>query len=414
MKDIKPVIKGSKRFETIKIRLVFPFIEKEEDIVYDTLLPKMLNYMCQKYPTEESFKKAKLEKYIISCHCHCSVLGTSGFFCFNLSIPDVKILSNQELEDAVSFLSEVVYKPKIINNGFDKFELTREINNLKLDIDNSQKYLRGYIANKIPNLVDNVGIYKRGVNNKVKEIDQVTPAKLYKFYQKNIQSKSPYCFAYGNVNKKFLNNLFKKYFGNKEVNCFKSKINYFLQPFREKPQIIVKQKDFKQSAVCLVFKITNYSNKDKVALNLVGSLLRNSTTNLLFNKLRIEEGLVYSADVLTKSRYGLLELRAFMDDDKLEYAKDKMLEIINDLKNERKINPLLKILNEDYKVGMIEDKDDNTYLLDIIMDQYFHIGTSSKKAYKKRKRCKAKDISKLVKRLKLDTILYVKENKNAK
>ena len=60
---INLIIKKTKQFETICFRLVFPFEEKEEDMAKICLLPSMLNYMSKKYPTEEEFKKAKLNNF---------------------------------------------------------------------------------------------------------------------------------------------------------------------------------------------------------------------------------------------------------------------------------------------------------------------------------------------------------------
>ena len=53
-------------FKTIQIRVLFHFKEKQEELALSTLLPNLLNYMDEDYPDEDTFRRAKLEKYILN------------------------------------------------------------------------------------------------------------------------------------------------------------------------------------------------------------------------------------------------------------------------------------------------------------------------------------------------------------
>lgn len=408
--NVKPIIKKTKNFETIKICLLFPWKYKKENIANNCILPYMLRYMCEKYDTEEKFNKAKLKLQILSLEVFYESIGDEGAFCFSLIIPDSKYLNNKQIQDTIDFLSEIVYHPKVIDKGFDQFELEREINNLQTSISNTKKNLRGYINYIMPTLLDEKGICKRGIVYHMNLIDKLTPQSLYKVYQKTIQSKSPYCFVIGNVDKKMISSYLEEKFLNKEQIKYGNNFDHFLTP-KSKPNIVIKEKDFKQSAVCLAFKVKDYDKKDKIGLQLINSLLRYPSTNLLFNKLRSEEGLVYETTSTIHSRFGTLQLKAFTSREKLEYTKDKMLEVINDLKNEKLVTTLLNAINEDYRIALLEDKDSLGFTLDCIIDKYLGIMDYPEEIYKQRLKYSAKDISQLVSRLQVDTILYVKEKK---
>ncbi len=406
----KIIIKSTKKFETISFRLVFPFEEKEEDIAKIRLLPQMLSFMNSKYPTEEAFKKAKLENYIVGYDTQYAILGTSGFIMFNLMTVDPKLIKDNNLENIVAFLEECVYHPKLIEGGFDKFELEREKEIIRTNVNNKEKYLAGYLDYKIPPLVDNEGIFQRGIYNHLEQLDEVTPQNLYTFYQNIVEEASPYIFVIGNVKEDEITSLFNKYFKkNKQVKISQKNYNCFLKPYRKTPQVIVEEKNFKESAVALIYKFKDLKKEDKPVISMVRKLLSSEVSNILFNKLRTEEGLVYTADAINNSRYGLFEIIAYTDKDKLEYAKEKMLECLEDLKNPEIVTPLLEELIKDYLIAKKESKDYKGYILDDMMDEYFEIIKPEKARLNQIKKINAKAIKDIVSRMELDTCLYVKE-----
>ncbi len=409
MKD-NIVIKSTKKFETISIRLVFPFEEKEEDIAKIRLMPQMLSFMNAKYPTEEAFKKAKLENYIIGFEAQYAILGTSGFMIFNLTTVDPHIIKDNNLENIIAFLEECVYHPKLANDGFDAFELEREKDIIRKSIAHKNKQLGGYLDCRIPPLVDDVGIYQRGIYNHLEQLDEVTPQNLYQFYKEIVETKSPYIFVIGNVNKKQLEITLKKYFNTgKPIVQSQKHYDCFLKPKSKDFQFVIDEKNFKESAVCLVFKFKRLTKKDKVTISMVRRLLSSEVSNLLFNKLRSEEGLVYTADAINSSRYGLFEIIAYTDKDKLDLAKEKIFECLDDLKNPEIVAPLLKDIIDDYLIAKEESKDYKSYILDDIMDEYFDTILPEKERITLIKKCKATDIKEIIERMQLDTCLYVKE-----
>lgn len=403
------IFKKTNNFETLYIRLIFPFEENKKDISKNYILPSMLRYISNNYPEEHLFKAEKMARNIITLNSYTGGVGTSCFFGFSLIIPDTKYLSYDQIDKSVELLHEMTYNPKVINGAFLDSELKREINNVKISIENRKKNLRGYLSYRLPSIIDKNGVYGRTLANNINQLDNLTAKELYTHYKKHIKTKDPYIFVYGNVDKKPITNILKKYFKNDNKVISLYNYDYYLTPNKIKPKIVTEEKDFKQSAVTLIFKIKNFKKKDCVTLNSLRNLLVFPSTRLLFNKLRTEEGLVYSCNANASIRFGILELNAFVDKDKVAFTKDKMLEVIKNLRDENKINILLKEINEDFRFGMEEDKDDIKVQLDDIMCNYFKIKDMPSKVYKEKLKCKAKDIINLINRLQLDTIYYIKE-----
>ena len=93
----------------------------------------------------------------------------------------------------------------------------------------------------------------------------------------------------------------------------------------------------------------------------------------------------------------------------MEEAKEGMLEVMEQLKDETLVDSLLDKIRERKRNGLERQKD-NCYALfdDYIMD-YLEINNSATKRYEMMQKVTAQDIHSLVDRFQLDTIYFVKE-----
>ncbi len=112
----KPYILNNKDFRTIQIHVMFPIKIKKENLAYINILPNMLQFMNNKYPSEDKFLLANKKLYILNNHCGYSRIGLNGFFTFDMIIPDTNSLKENLLEKQFSLFSEMIYNPLIENN----------------------------------------------------------------------------------------------------------------------------------------------------------------------------------------------------------------------------------------------------------------------------------------------------------
>lgn len=133
----KPYILKNKDFKTILVSVMFPFKISENDLAFVNLLPNMLQYMNNKYSSEEAFLTIKKELYILGTRCGYQCIGEYGYFYFDMVIPDTFSLKDNLLDEQFKLFNEMIYNPLIKNNGFLDFELNKEINNLNISMDNA-------------------------------------------------------------------------------------------------------------------------------------------------------------------------------------------------------------------------------------------------------------------------------------
>ena len=207
----KPVILENKDFQTILIQVMFPFKKNSEDLAHLVLLPSLLNFMNNKYKNESDFVLARKKLLILATGVSKSTFGRDGYFTFDMIVPDTYALGKDILNEQFEFFKEIIYNPRIENDGFLKFELDREINNVKRNIDNTLKNMMPYHAYKVKKLIDDEGILSESLIDNVDLLDKVTPQSLYQYYLKTIKENNPIIYVFGNVDKKQITNLCMKH-----------------------------------------------------------------------------------------------------------------------------------------------------------------------------------------------------------
>lgn len=407
----KPIFIKNENFQTILIDIIFPYQEEIEELASQALLPAMLVYTTKKYPTEEIFQKALKENYILSYNARQITIGTTAAFNFHLEIPDKKTLKKDILENQIKLFYEAIYQPKVENQGFDNFELKREIENLKLKIKNSEKSFKYYLNNRIAEIVDNEKIFSRNLKNHLSQIDKINPQNLYNYWKKKIKNNTPIIFIMGNIEGTEIIPIIEKYFkkSNKETQSLITDYIHYLSPYRKTPQKITEEKDFKDSALSLIYKVQNMKQEDNILLSLVHNLLTSLSSRLLNKKLRDEYNLIYSSDVTFFPNYGLLKITAYINPENKNITEAKIKEVLNSLKDEKKTTPLLEKIKERRRINLIKSLDNKYSIMNDEIFKNLKIDYTAKESYDLLKEKTAKDITKFIDRLSLDTVYFLKE-----
>lgn len=413
MKEItitNPTLIKNENFETIIITVIFPYQEKIEELAKQALLPAMLMYMNEEYPTEEEFQKALKENYIVDYFAKQITVGTSNSFAFYLVIPDKLTLKKDYIEKQISFLEKCLYHPKLINEEFDNFELDREKENLLIKLKNTDKSFHAYQTKKLHKLVDNEGIFSRSLYDHQDLIEKLTSKELYKFYQEKIKNNHPLIFILGNIEKQTILPIIKKYFPTlKEQETLKTNYRHYLKPFRITPQEITEEKKFKDSSLSLVYKVKNMKEEDTILLGLLKNILTSQSTRLLSKKLRDEYNLVYSSYATFYPNFGIFEITAYINALNKDLALEKILEVMNDIKQEKELRPLIEKIIRRRKTILIRSLDNKYSILTNEIYKKLDIAYTDKESYDLLTKVTEEDLLEFLSRLKLDTIYFLKE-----
>lgn len=409
-----PVIYKNKDFQSIIVKVMFPFEEKIKDLAKIQLLPSMLNHMNNKYPSEELLQLERKRLYILGAGCSRSIIGTTGVFSFNLVIPDTDALGKDILEKQFEFFSELIYNPRIEDEGFSKFEFEREVNNLRLGISNALKNVRPYHQIKLRELVDDdTEVLSRDIVRHQELIDEVTPSNLYDYYLNVIKNNQPVIYVMGNVDDEKINELCNKYLYRKKYTDkeYIANLYYYLEP-REKVQEIEENSKFKDSVFSVVYKVKDMKQEDVILLNTLRNILTSLSSRLLGEKLRDESELIYSSRVVAYPHFGIFEITVYINKENITEVKEKLEEVIQEFKNEEVIGEALKNILERKRINLLRKLDDKYYLFEDFILKDLDIDKTAEEYFEMAKKVTAKDISNFVDRLVLDTTYFLKEGEN--
>lgn len=407
----RPVIIKNKDFQTIIVRVMFPYYDDEEYLTKFSILPNLLMYMNNKYPTEEEFQKNRKKKYILNTSCSKMTVGTNMCLCFSMIIPDTEALGFDNLEEQFEFFQEMIYNPKVIDNGFDAFEVEREKKNLDMSIENAMKNLRPYQSVKGLELIDDEGILSKTIENHRYQLDDVNPQSLYEVYKEIIKAYHPAIFIFGNVDEERMNELTDKYLYKNlsNVDVIEKRYSHFLSVKEKEVNYVEEKKNFKDSSVSFYYKIKDMSEDDFTKLSLVRGLLTSLSSRMLNKKLRDENDLVYSSKALSYLRFGVFEITAYINKKNKDIVIEKIKEVMEDIKDPNKIREYLENIKERRRIALIKSLDDKFTLLNDIVLETLDVDKNMEDSYKEALSVSAEDISKFVDRFSLDTIYFIEE-----
>ena len=405
----KSYILNNKDFRTIQIQVMFPIKIKKENLAYNSILPNMLEFMNNKYPSEDKFLLAKKKLYILHTNCDYYRSGLNGFFVFNMIVPDTDSLKEDLLEKQFSLFREMIYNPLVNSNCFNLFELEKEKKNILFDIDNSLKNIGKYQNIRLREIIDKDNIFSLNLARNTHLIEKVTTSNLYNYYKKIIIDNSPIIFVMGNVDENKMNKLCNKYlyknFNDKVIDIDS---DYFMN-IRNEVLEVTEDSSFNNSCLSVVYKLKDATKEDYIYLNYVRDILTSISSGLLSKTLREDLAIVYSVNVIPYSQYGLLEIKAFLKESNMEIAKNKIIEIIDSLKNSDVFKDKIKNLVDRERNAVIKKKDDKFLIFDDFIYHTLGIDDTLEEYYEKYKNISCEEISSFVSRLVLDTIYFLKE-----
>src|SRR5690625_4518081 len=123
----------TKKFKTIHISLKFATSLTREDVTKRALLPYVIQQGTKSFPTALKLRGKLDEIYGAVLSIDSSKKGEQAVLTIRMEIPNEKYIQTEEslLDEAISILSEILYEPKVENNGFDSKIVAREKITLK-------------------------------------------------------------------------------------------------------------------------------------------------------------------------------------------------------------------------------------------------------------------------------------------
>ena len=149
--------------------------------------------------------------------------------------------------------------------------------------------------------------------------------------------------------------------------------------------------------------------EDTILLGLLKNILTSQSTRLLSKKLRDEYNLVYSSSATFYPNFGIFEITAYINPLNKDLALEKILEVMNDIKQEKELRPLIEKIIRRRKTILIRSLDNKYSILTNEIYKKLDIAYTDKESYDLLTKVTEENLLEFLSRLKLDTIYFLKE-----
>lgn len=400
------------KFKTCHMEIVFRNNIDRNDITKRSLITEMLVENSKKYKTRRDMIIELENLYNSYFYGVTNRIGSSILTSFCFDFIDPKLI-NEDLEQFIKFPIETVLNPNVNNNEFDittfEYVKTRVKNDIESLIEDPKKYsIDKLISNMCPDTESSINI-----NGYIEDLDLITPTNLYEYYISMLEHDYIDIYIIGNLD---MDNVSKIIKDNLKINVFKNhKIDYEINNKSvSKPKKLVENFNFSQENLCIGLNIENMTQFEK---NYVGHIYNmilggGSLETKLYNRLRNENSLCYNCVSIYQKFDNLLILHTAISKENENLAIKLMKKALLDMEQgnitEEEIENAKKLITT--TLNMAEDVPGR--IIDNYIFKNLYGLDDLEVRIKKYNSITKKEIVDFAKKIKINTILCVRDGEN--
>lgn len=320
------------KFKTCHMEIIFRNNIKKEEITKRSLLTELLVENTSKYNTRRKMIIELEDLYNSYFYGITNRVGSSILtaFCFDFINPK---LVNEKIDEFIKFPLEAILKPNVSNDEFDitTFEYIKE--RVKKDIESIVEEPKNYSISKLlENMCKNTES-KININGYIEDLDNINNSNLFDYYKEMIKHDYIDIYIIGNLD---MDNVSKIIEDNFKINILKShKVNYnIINKSINVPKKIYDYYPFSQENICIGYNIENPTDFEK---NYVAHVFNNilgggSLESKLYQTLRNENSLCYNCVSLYQKYDNLIILHTAISKENENTAINLMKKAMSDMK----------------------------------------------------------------------------------
>ncbi len=408
------------KFKTNLFALFITIPLERNAVTTRALLPAVLRRGCKTYPTQEQINKTLEEMYGATFDCGIDKNGDNQVIKFYIEGINEKYLPEPEPvgEKCLDMLLQVVLNPLIQQGKFQDDYVACEKNNLKniiaSKIDNKRQYAYDRCIEEMY-MDDPYGIYKYGY---LEEVDDITPESLAQGYEELINRAKIDIFVSGDQVQK-LEEVAKNHPLIQALNprkpdfCLNQVIREEKIEFKLEPKKVVQEiMQVNQGNLILGLDVGVETEEEKEVANLYNAILGGGANSKLFQNVREKESLAYTAGSNYTKQKAAIFVRCGIEMENYEKAVAIIMQQLEDMQcgvfSEEDVESAKELMKANIR-GIPEEQDaELTYAYgqemagkETTLDEYA----------KKIEAVTKKQIVTLAKRVRIDTVYFLRSGK---
>lgn len=293
---------NNKKFKSIYFSVNFTMPVNKKQISENSLLSAILGKSCDKYKTQKEMQKYLYSLYGANFDVGIERFGDLYNIEFRCECINKEFLPGKEdvVNEVLEFLYNIIYKPDIKNNTFNKEIIQREkefvLNKIREVKDDKLRYG----VRKMEELMCKNEPFSIYVYGDEEDILKITEEDLYNRYKEVINNSAITVIVSGNLSgyddiETRINNIF----GNKLTSNLDYKELIYDKKEKHQKEEIIESQETTQSVLTYGLRINNINSNDFYKLSVYNALLGGTPSSKLFQNFREKESLAYTV----RSRY---------------------------------------------------------------------------------------------------------------
>jgi predicted Zn-dependent peptidase len=413
LKGIKLHIIPTVKYKTNTIVFKMKAPLDKVDVTKRALLPNVLQSSSKKYPTTALLRSYLDELYGATFYIDLAKKGDYHIISFTIEMANEKFLSHAEplLQKAFAFLAEVITNPNAENSSFEQNTVENEKRSLKQRIQSVYDDKMKYSSFRLIQEMCKGEPYELYVHGVAEDVDSITAASLYEYYQRAIENDELDLYVIGDVQsaevEKAVSGLLR--FPERTP---KTAVRGAAASITEVKEIIENQ-DVKQGKLNIGYR-TNiyYGDEDYYALQVFNGIFGGFSHSKLFINVREKASLAYYAASRMESHKGLMLVMSGIDNKNYEQAvtiiKEQMKAMTAGDFTDNEIQQTKAVI----KNQLLETIDTSRGIVEIL---YHNIVSGAAKSLddwlNEMEKVTKEDIVKVAEKIQLDTIYFLTEGR---
>ncbi|HLS34720.1 MAG TPA: pitrilysin family protein [Bacillota bacterium] len=318
----------TEKFKTLYFVVKLKAPLHKDTITKRALLPYVLRKGTESYPSEVKLQRKLDDLYGATLSLDGAKKGDYHIISARLEIANDKYIKDEGslVDDSLALLYELIYRPKVNENAFDKQIFNREKETLKNSIESVIDDKMRYANMRLIDEMCKNERYAIRVHGYVEELEEITEKSLYTYYQNMLLQDDIDIYIVGDFEKSFMQQKIRDYFQREkhEPHIFEKEQ---IQQLRHKPKIIKEVQEINQAKLNIGYRtLGTIKDNNYFSLQVFNGLFGGFPSSKLFLNVREKHSLAYYAASGIESHKGLLLVVSGID------AKDfsKAHEIIDE------------------------------------------------------------------------------------
>lgn len=392
---------------TIVIKMLAPL--NAQEVTYRALLPYVLQRGTKTYPTSTSLRQHLDELYGATLNVDLAKKGDNHIISLRMEIANEKFLSDQSplLEKGMKLLSEILLEPVLDGEAFKEDIVAQEKRTLKQRIQSVYDDKMRYSNLRLVQEMCKGESYALHVNGELEDVENISAASLYDYYQKAISTDKIDLYVVGDLNQEQVEGYVKQFFT----------FNNNHQPIAEEgskkaveEREVIEEQDVKQGKLNIGYRTNStFRDDDYYALQVFNGIYGGFSHSKLFINVREKASLAYYAASRIESHKGLLMIMSGIEVQNYEQAVSIIREQMAAMKNGDFNDQELEQTKAVIRNQLLETIDTAYGLVEIVYHNVIAQITRPFEDYLQGIETVSKDdIVKVAQKLELDTIYFLK------